>query len=44
MEATISSALVLPGWRMKFVVLGPTPPEPPRDALAVEGRPSFFPL
>ena len=29
---------------MKFVVPSPTPPEPPRLALAVDARPSFRPL
>ena len=37
----MSAALLAPGWSTKFVVPGDTPPEPPRDALAVLSRPSL---
>ena len=33
MPLTIARVRVVPGWRTKFVVLGPTPSRPPRDAL-----------
>ena len=38
------SGEVSPAWRTKFEVASPTPAEPPRRALAVEGRPSLRPL
>jgi len=41
---TITAFVRSPAWQMKFEVDAPTPPPEPREALPVEGRPSFLPL